>query len=115
MLRKISSSGARLALVVIALCGFGAFLYFHPAVPRCTSPEDFGTAMAAMAAGGFGHRRSRRARAIAERDRYVVMTTDASAAMPRTVRKGPILTRVHGRRRLPEATPPGRLATSAGT
>jgi mono/diheme cytochrome c family protein len=89
MLRKIIKWGG-LALVVIALCGFGAFLYFIPPF-FLTSPEDFGKAMAAMTPA-VSDIADPAERAIAERGRYVVMTTGCIGCHATNGPQGPDLT-----------------------
>src|SRR6185436_7648172 len=64
---------ALLVIVVLAVCAFGAFLYFIPPF-FITAPEDFGKQMA-QAAPPVNDISDPAERAIAERGRYIVMTT----------------------------------------
>jgi cytochrome c2 len=81
-----------LALVlVLAACGFGAFLYFIPPF-FITPPEEFGTAMAGAAPDVAGIADPAE-RAIAARGRYIVMTTGCTGCHATNGSQGPDLTK----------------------
>jgi mono/diheme cytochrome c family protein len=82
---------AVLVIVVLVLCGLGAFLYFIPPF-FTTSPEDFGKAMAQAAPGVEGITDPAE-RAIAERGRYIVMTTGCNGCHATNGPQGPDLTK----------------------
>jgi hypothetical protein len=82
---------ALLVIVVLVLCGLGAFLYFIPPF-FTTSPEDFGKAMAQAAPGVEGITDPAE-RAIAERGRYIVMTTGCNGCHATNGPQGPDLTK----------------------
>jgi hypothetical protein len=65
-----------LAVVVLAACGFVAFLYFVPPL-MSMAPEEFVNAEAAMAPSVDGIA-DPATRAIAERGRYVLLTTECT-------------------------------------
>lgn len=79
------------AIVVVALCAFGAFLYFIPPF-FTTTPEDFGKAMrdAAPPVTGITDQAER---AIAERGRYIVLTTGCIGCHATNGPQGPDLSK----------------------
>ena len=80
-----------LVVVVLAVCALGAFLYFIP--PFFTgTPEDFTKAMS-EAAPPVGNISDPAERAIAERGRYIVMTTGCIGCHATNGPQGPDLTK----------------------
>ena len=82
---------AALLLAVVAVCAFGAFLYFIPPF-FITPPEDFGKAML-DAAPGVADIADPAERAIAARGRYIVMTTGCTGCHATNGPQGPDLTK----------------------
>jgi cytochrome c2 len=82
---------ALLILVVVAICGLGAFLYFIPPF-YITPPETFGKAMA-DAAPAVTDIADPGERAIAARGRYIVMTTGCTGCHATNGSQGPDLTK----------------------
>jgi mono/diheme cytochrome c family protein len=80
-----------LLVVVVAVCAFGAFLYFIPPF-FTTPPEDFGKAMA-NAAPAVTDIADPAERAIAARGRYIVMTTGCIGCHATNGSQGPDLTK----------------------
>ena len=78
-------------VLVLAACAFGAFLYFI-APFFITPPEQFGKAMA-DAAPGVADIADPAQRAIAERGRYIVMTTGCIGCHATNGSQGPDLTK----------------------
>jgi hypothetical protein len=85
---------ALLVVVVVATCGFLAFLYFIPPF-FLTPPETFGKAMA-DAAPTVDDIADPAERAIAERGRYIVMTTGCNGCHAIVGPQGPDLTKYLG-------------------
>lgn len=85
---------ALLVIVVVATCGFLAFLYFIPPF-FLTPPETFGKAMAG-AAPTVTDIADPAERAIAERGRYIVMTTGCNGCHAIVGSQGPDLTKYLG-------------------
>jgi hypothetical protein len=81
---------ALIVLAVVAVCGFGAFLYFIPPF-FLTPPEAFGQAMA-DAAPQVTDIADPAERAIASRGRYLVMTTGCIGCHATKGSQGPDLT-----------------------
>jgi predicted small lipoprotein YifL len=77
-----------LAVVVLAACGFVAFLYFVPPL-MSTAPEVFIEGEAAMTPSVDGIA-DPAVRAIAERGRYVLMTTDCTGCHVTPGPQGPL-------------------------
>jgi mono/diheme cytochrome c family protein len=89
---------ALLAVVVVAASGFLAFLYFIPPF-FLTPPETFGKAMA-DAAPTVADIADPAERAIAERGRYIVMTTGCNGCHAIVGPRGPDLSKYLGGGRL---------------
>jgi hypothetical protein len=85
---------ALLVVVVVATCGFLAFLYFIPPF-FLTPPETFGKAMA-DAAPTVADIADPAERAIAERGRYIVMTTGCNGCHAIVGPQGPDLSKYLG-------------------
>jgi hypothetical protein len=85
---------ALLVVVVVAMCGFLAFLYFIPPF-FLTPPETFGKAMA-DAAPKVADIADAAERAIAERGRYIVMTSGCNGCHAIVGPQGPDLTKYLG-------------------
>jgi mono/diheme cytochrome c family protein len=85
---------ALLVIVVVATCAFLAFLYFIPPF-FLTAPETFGKAMA-NAAPAVTDIADPAERAIAERGRYIVMTTGCNGCHAIVGPQGPDLTKYLG-------------------
>jgi Cytochrome c len=96
---------ALLLVAVVAVGGFGAFLYFIPPF-FTTPPEDFGKAMADAAPGVSGIADPAE-RAIAARGRYLVMTTGCIGCHATNGSRGPDLTRYMAGGALKMQTPSG--------
>ena len=79
---------AAFVAVVLAACGFFAFLYFIPPL-MSTAPEEFINGEAAMAPPVDGIA-DPAVRALAERGRYVLMTTDCTGCHVTPGRQGPM-------------------------
>jgi mono/diheme cytochrome c family protein len=82
---------AALAVVLIVVCGFGAFVYNIPPF-FITAPEDFGKAMV-QAAPTVADIADPTERAIAERGRYIVMTVGCIGCHMTNGPQGPDLTK----------------------
>ena len=85
---------ALLVIVVVATCAFLEFLYFIPPF-FLTAPETFGKAMA-DAAPAVTDIADPAERAIAERGRYIVMTTGCNGCHAIVGSQGPDLTKYLG-------------------
>jgi hypothetical protein len=85
---------ALFVIVVVATCGFLAFLYFIPPF-FLTPPETFGKAMA-DAAPTVADIADPAERAIAERGRYIVMTTGCNGCHAVVGPRGPDLSKYLG-------------------
>ena len=102
----------KLALVVVAvvaICAFGAFLYFIPPF-FLTPPEDFGKAMADAAPGVAGIADPAE-RAIAARGRYIVMTAGCIGCHATNGSQGPDLTKYLAGGALKVQTPHGTFVS----
>jgi mono/diheme cytochrome c family protein len=82
---------ALVLVAVVAVCGFGAFLYFIPPF-FTTPPEEFGKALAS-AAPDVNRITDPAERAIASRGRYLVMTVGCIGCHATNGSQGPDLTR----------------------
>jgi len=82
---------ALLLIAIVAVCGFGAFLYFIPPF-FTTPPETFGKALADAAPEVRGITDPAE-RAIAARGRYLVMTTGCIGCHATNGSQGPDLTK----------------------
>jgi mono/diheme cytochrome c family protein len=98
-----------LLVAVVAVCGFGAFLYFIPPF-FTTPPEVFGKAMADAAPGVSGITDPAE-RAIAGRGRYLVMTTGCIGCHATNGSQGPDLTRYLAGGALKIHTPQGTFVS----
>ena len=96
---------AALVVVVLALSAFGAFLYFIPPF-FITPPEQFGKDMA-DAAPGVSQIADPATRAIADRGRYIVMTTGCTGCHAMNGAQGPDLTKYLAGGGLKMRTPSG--------
>jgi len=92
-------------IAVVAVCGFGAFLYFIPPF-FTTPPETFGKAMADAAPGVSGIADPAE-RAIAARGRYLVMTAGCIGCHATNGSQGPDLTQYFAGGALKVQTPQG--------
>jgi cytochrome c2 len=100
---------ALLVVLVVALCAFGAFLYFIPPF-FITPPEDFGKALA-DAAPGVTDIADPAERAIAARGRYIVMTTGCIGCHATNGSQGPDLTKCLAGGALKIQTPHGTFVS----
>jgi mono/diheme cytochrome c family protein len=100
---------ALLVVLVVALCAFGAFLYFIPPF-FITPPEDFGKALA-DAAPGVTDIADPAERAIAARGRYIVMTTGCIGCHATNGSQGPDLTKYLAGGALKIQTPHGTFVS----
>ncbi len=82
---------ALIIVLLVAVCAFGAFLYFIPPF-FLTPPEQFGQALA-DAAPGVADIADPAERAIAARGRYIVMTTGCIGCHATNGSQGPDLTK----------------------
>jgi cytochrome c2 len=98
-----------LLLVVVAACGFCAFLYVIPPF-FITAPEEFGKAMA-TAAPGVSDITDPAERAIAGRGRYIVMTTGCIGCHAANGSQGPDLTKYLAGGALKFQTPGGTFVS----
>src|SRR6187549_1684839 len=80
-----------LVVAVLAVCALGAFLYFIPPFFN-VAPEEF-TKQTAKAPPGVGGITDPAERAIAERGRYIVMTTGCMGCHASNGPQGPDLTK----------------------
>ena len=100
---------ALLVLAVVAVCGFGAFLYFIPPF-FITPPEDFGKALA-DAAPAVTDIADPAQRAIAARGRYLVMTHGCIGCHATNGSQGPDLTKYLAGGALKFQTPHGTFVS----
>ena len=100
---------ALLVLAVVAVCGFGAFLYFIPPF-FITPPEDFGKALA-DAAPAITDIADPAQRAIAARGRYLVMTHGCIGCHATNGSQGPDLTKYLAGGALKFQTPHGTFVS----
>jgi mono/diheme cytochrome c family protein len=100
---------ALLLLAVVAVCGFGAFLYFIPPF-FITPPETFGKAMA-DAAPTVDDIADPAARAITARGRYLVMTAGCIGCHATNGPQGPDLTKYLAGGALKFQTPSGTFVS----
>ena len=100
---------ALLVLAVVAVCGFGAFLYFIPPF-FTTPPEDFGKALA-DAAPAITDIADPAQRAIAARGRYLVMTHGCIGCHATNGSQGPDLTKYLAGGALKFQTPHGTFVS----
>jgi hypothetical protein len=100
---------ALLILAVVAVCGFGAFLYFIPPF-FTTPPEDFGKALADAAPAVTGIADPAQ-RAIAARGRYLVMTHGCIGCHATNGSQGPDLTKYLAGGALKFQTPHGTFVS----
>jgi mono/diheme cytochrome c family protein len=100
---------ALLLLAVVAVCGFGTFLYVIPPF-FITPPEDFGKAMA-DAAPTVADIADPAARAIAARGRYLVMTAGCIGCHATNGPQGPDLTKYLAGGALKFQTPGGTFVS----
>jgi len=100
---------ALLVLAVVAVCGFGAFLYFIPPF-FITPPEDFGKALA-DAAPAVTDIADPAQRAIAARGRYLVMTDGCIGCHATNGSQGPDLTKYLAGGALKFQTPHGTFVS----
>jgi len=100
---------ALLVLAVVAVCGFGAFLYFIPPF-FITPPEDFGKALA-DAAPAVTDIADPAQRAVAARGRYLVMTHGCIGCHATNGSQGPDLTKYLAGGALKFQTPHGTFVS----
>ena len=100
---------ALLVLAVVAVCGFGAFLYFIPPF-FITPPENFGKALA-DAAPAITDIADPAQRAIAARGRYLVMTDGCIGCHATNGSQGPDLTKYLAGGALKFQTPHGTFVS----
>jgi len=100
---------ALLVLAVVAVCGFGAFLYFIPPF-FITPPEDFGNALA-DAAPAVTDIADPAQRAVAARGRYLVMTHGCIGCHATNGSQGPDLTKYLAGGALKFQTPHGTFVS----
>jgi mono/diheme cytochrome c family protein len=96
-------------IAAVAVCGFGAFLYFIPPF-FTTPPETFGKAMADAPPGVNGIADPAE-RAIAARGRYLVMTAGCIGCHARNGSQGPDLTQYLAGGALKVQTPEGTFVS----
>ena len=100
---------ALLVLAVVAVCGFGAFLYFIPPF-FITPPENFGKALA-DAAPAVTDIADPAQRAVAARGRYLVMTHGCIGCHATNGSQGPDLTKYLAGGALKFQTPHGTFVS----